>query len=177
MLVRWLDRSSELLELLSFSSRQIKQPLTSPVTVGIPTATTTMTITTHSLTSAIEMALGATRALPSASAPQSTIATHTAYAKLAYLPYAGHALQAILASAHPIHEAVEQSTCTSSVRVYSEALCRSGWHGWHARVREQVVRAKWDGYAGIDGHFEHTILDGLDAGIIYYRFSQPRDHL
>jgi len=37
-----------------------------------------------------------------------------AYARLAYSPYSGHALRARAASAHPICEAVGQSTCTNS---------------------------------------------------------------
>ena len=61
----------------------------------------------------------ATRALPSVSVPLLTMAMPTAYARLAYLPYASHALQAKPASAHPISKAVKQSTCTTSVRVYS----------------------------------------------------------
>ena len=53
------------------------------------------------------------------------MAMPTMYARPAYLLFAGHALQAGLASAHTIREAVwqSQSTCTDFVRVY---CCKCG---------------------------------------------------
>jgi len=82
------------------------------------------------------------------------------YARLAYSPYAGHALQAKPASARRIRQAVGQSTCADSIRVYSRAyICRDGWH---AGLEDQAVRAKWDSYGE---RFEHTIHCSLDAGI------------
>ena len=57
------------------------------------------------MASAIMMALVPTRALLSAGVAMSTMATPV-YARLAYLPCAGHALQAELAFAHTICEAV-----------------------------------------------------------------------
>ena len=61
----------------------------------------------------------ATRALLSAGTPLLAMVMPTAYARPAYLLYAGHALQARPASASPIREAVGQSTCADSVRIYS----------------------------------------------------------
>jgi len=84
-------------------------PLIVLVMVGVPTPTTTTTITMHpAMASAIGMALVATGALLNASAPLLTGATPAAYSRPAYLPYAGHALQAKPASACAIHEAVGQ---------------------------------------------------------------------
>jgi len=81
---------SELLEFLRFPSQWIEQPpaygwpLTAPVMVAVPTATTTMTITMHpAMASAAAMALVATAALSSAGVPLLTMATLTAYTRLA----------------------------------------------------------------------------------------------
>jgi len=143
MLARRLDRPQPLSEILKFlrvPSRWIEwllSPvwlLTTPVMVGVPTATTTMTISPYILQ----------WPLPSK------------------WRYRGSDHQS--ASKHRCAtEAVGQpsSTCIDPVGVYLEAWVSRSRRC--TDVGDDIVRAKWSGYTATSVHFVHIVRDGLSA--------------
>ena len=183
-------RRLELSEFLRFPSQWTEQlpasgrPLTAPMTVGVPTVTTTTTITTHPvMASAIGIAFVATRVLLSANAPLLIVAMLSAYTRLTYSPYVGHALRARPASVRPIHEAVRQPIRADSVRVYPETYGSQDGHagavrqrvsdghcehvilyGRRAGVGDHMVGAEGDGYTGAVERYKHTVCGSLYAG-------------
>jgi len=121
---------------------------------------------------------------PGASAPLWTVAMLSTCDRSAYSPCKKHFPHAGQASVHPICEAIRQPIHADSVRADSGAnagrdgqagavrQCVSDGHnertvcdGLSARVGGLVVGAKYDGYAGTIGHYEHTIHGGLDARV------------
>jgi len=108
--LEWLPvEFSECLLVLSRRSKHPsvpRQPLALPAMMSSHTTTTT-TITTHlSTDSTVVAAEAAANELLSVGEPPSTVVLHTAYARSAYSPYAGHAPLSRPASACPIWEAV-----------------------------------------------------------------------
>ena len=145
------SRALELSEFLRFPSRQIEQQpasgwlLTTPVTVGVINATTTtMTITMHPvIASANRMVLLTTGALPSAGAPLLTMATPSAYARLAYLhmPVMRHEPDWLLPC--PICKAVGHQFHADSVRVYPETYVGQDGCSRRPRRRSRIGRRGW----------------------------------
>jgi len=42
---------------------------------------------------------------------------------------------------------------------------RTIWDGQRAGARDHAIGAEWYGYVGANGHYEHNICGGLDAGV------------
>jgi len=133
--------------------------------VGVPTATTTTTITMHrSTASAIGMVVVTTGSLASAGMPVSAMALSTAHAGPAYSPYTSHALSSGSVWACLVHEAVGQHS--SSTRIDPVGVFTEAWVGRssrHANVGEHVYGAEQNGseqngYAGAGAHFKHTFV-------------------
>jgi len=122
------------------------------VTVGVPTATTTTTITMHpAMASAAGTAFLATNVHPGTCAPLSTVATFSTYAIPACSPYANHSLRARPALARPTCEAVRQPICANSTGVHIGTSA-----GFAAGTIVGTPAAGIIGRFASDGHYKHA---------------------